>query len=72
MFSQIEQISLKKRLSIIIGVGFLGPNPGSELISQINPILLALSATVRATWTEVSPEVVWEDARTRFPHPGYV
>ena len=32
------------------------------------PVLLALSKTVHGARTEVSPEVVWEGARTRFPH----
>ena len=39
-----------------------------DLGKQI-PVLLALSETVRAVKNEVSPEVVWEGARTRFPHP---
>jgi len=39
-----------------------------DLAKQI-PVLLALSATVHGAQTEVSPEVVWEGARTRFPHP---
>jgi len=32
-------------------------------------VLLALSAIVHRARTEVSPEVVWEGVRTRFPHP---
>lgn len=58
---------------LIFFVGLLGPNPGSELIfSKQIPVLLALSEIVHGARTEVSSEVVWEGARTRFPHPRYV
>jgi len=48
----------------------VGPDPGSavSLAKQI-PVLLALLAIVHRAQTEVSPEVVWEGAGTRFPHP---
>ena len=44
------------------------PRFRGDLAEQI-PVLLALSETVYGAWTEVSPEVVWEGARTNFPHP---
>jgi len=47
----------------------MGPDSGSKLFSQQIPTLLALSATFCGAPTEVSPEVVWEGAGTRFPHP---
>ncbi len=48
----------------------MGPDAGSTVIlaKQI-PILLVLSEIVHGARTEVSPEVVWEGAGTRFPHP---
>ena len=51
-------------------VGLLGSEPGStvSLAKQIS-VLLALSATIHRAWTEETPEVVWEGAGTRFPHP---
>jgi len=51
-------------------VGYVGPDPGSavSLAKQI-PKLLALSASVCGVQTEVSLEVVWEGAGTRFLHP---
>ena len=42
-----------------------------DLAKQI-PVILALWATVRGARIVVSPEVVWEGARTRFSHPGDV
>jgi len=42
-----------------------------DLAKQIL-VLLALSAIVCRARTKVSPEVICEGARTRFPHPGYV
>ena len=39
-----------------------------DLAKQI-AVLLALSEIVQRARTEVSPKVVWEGARTRFPHP---
>ena len=47
------------------------PRFRGDLAKQI-PLLLALSATVRGVQTEVSPEVVWEGSRTRFPRLGDV
>lgn len=44
------------------------PKFGIELAKLIS-VLLALSATVHGVRIEVSPEVVWEGTRTRFPHP---
>jgi len=44
------------------------PRFKDDLAKQI-PVLLVLSATIRRVRTEVSPKVVWEDARTRFSHP---
>ena len=32
------------------------------------PTLLALSASIHGVHTEVSPEAIWGDARTKFPH----
>ena len=54
-------------------IGYMGHDPGSavSLAKQI-PILLALSGIVRGEHTEVSLKVVWEGARTRFPHLGDV
>jgi len=50
-------------------VGYLGPDTGSavSLVKQM-PVLLALLAIFYGAWIEVSPEVVWEGAGTRFPH----
>ena len=42
-----------------------------KLTKQI-PVLLSLSAIVRRAWTGFSPKVVWDGARTRFPHLGDV
>ena len=47
------------------------PKFRGDLAKQI-PVLLALSAKFREARTEVSTEVVWEGARTRFPHIGDV
>jgi len=48
----------------------MGPDPGSAVSSATKiPVLLALLATVYRARTEVSLEVVWEGAGTRFPHP---
>jgi len=47
----------------------MGPNLGSEMFSQTNPELLALSAIVHGARTEVSLEVVGKGAGTRFPYP---
>ena len=44
------------------------PRFRGDLAKKI-PVLLALSAIVRGARIEVSPEVVWEGARTRFPQP---
>ena len=35
-------------------------------------VLLVLSTIVCGARTEVSPKVVWDGARTKFPHPGDV
>ena len=43
------------------------PTFRGDLAKQIL-VLLALSTTVHKAQTEISPEVVWEGARTRFPH----
>ena len=47
------------------------PRFGSDLAKKIL-VLLAVLATVCGAWTKVSPEVVWEDAGTRFLHPRVV
>jgi len=47
------------------------PRFRGDLAKQIL-VLLALSTIVRRVRTEVSPEVVWEGARTIFPHLGDV
>jgi len=47
------------------------PRFRDDLAKQI-PVLLALSEIVHGVQTEVSPEVVWEGARTMFLHPGDV
>ena len=44
------------------------PRFKDDLAKQI-PVLLALLAIVYRVQIEVSPEVVWEGARTRFAHP---
>ena len=51
-------------------VGYVGPDQSSTVrLAKKILVLLALSAIVCGARTEVSPEVVWEGARTRFPHP---
>ena len=51
-------------------VGYVGPDRGSAVsLTKKISVLLAHSATVCGARTEVSPEVVWEGAGTRFPHP---
>jgi len=47
------------------------PRFKGDLAKQIL-VLLAFLAIVRGARTEVSPEVVWEGARIRFPHVGDV
>lgn len=49
-------------------VGYMGPDPSLVVIlaKQIL-VLLTLSTIVCGTQTEVSPEVVWEGVKTRFP-----
>ena len=47
--------------NIFHSVGLMDPNPGSALSSQEN----------RAR-NEVSPEAVWGDVGTKFPHPEMV
>lgn len=47
------------------------PRFRGDLAKQIT-VLLALSATICGARNNVSPEVVWECARTRFLHPGDV
>ena len=44
------------------------PRFRGDLAKQIL-VPLALPATVHRAQIEISPEVVWEGARTRFPHP---
>ena len=82
----IQFLSLLNTSDMTSDISYVDPSPGNrtiywltgawprfrvDLAKQI-PILLALSATVRGARIEVSLEVVWEGARTRFPHPRYV
>jgi hypothetical protein len=53
-------------------VGLMGPDPGSELVSQTNPYTTGPFGISPRSATEVSPEAVWGDAGTKFPHPEMV
>jgi len=50
-------------------VGFVGPNPGLTLVSQTNSYTNGPFGTAHGARIEVSPEVVWGDVGTKFPHP---
>ena len=50
-------------------VGLLGPDLGSELIIQTNLCATGPFGNSPWSWTEVSPEKIWGDARTKSKHP---
>jgi len=58
--------------SIMEHVGLMGRDLDSMLISQENPYTTSTFASIHGAWTEVSPEAIWGDARTKFPHPEIV
>ena len=51
-------------------VALVGPDPGSELVFPNKSLhYWRFSASIRGMQSEVSPEAVWGDAGTNFPHP---
>jgi len=68
MTSDIPYVDLSLCNEIICWLVGAIPKFGGDLAKQI-PVILALPTTIRGAQTEVSLEVVWEGARTRFPHP---
>jgi len=82
----LQFLSLRDSNDMTSYISYADPGPGNrticwligawprfkvKLAKQI-PVLLVLLAIVHEAWTKVSPEVVWEGARTRFPHLGDV
>jgi len=53
----------------IILLAYWGLTQVQKYFSQIDPTLLAISATFRRVQTEVSPEVAGEGVGTKFSHP---
>ena len=49
-------------------VGLVGPDPGLALSSQTNPYTTGPFSINPRVQTKVSPEAVWGDVETKFPH----